>query len=647
MKKIFKLLGICLSVVLMGAASVACAPEDLKESADLGLTVKVFFPTKVVAGQPMTINGSGFTAATEIVFPGNVSVTSFERVSNDMIRVIAPAGISADGGKIIVKTNDAEAESIEELTIGKTVVTGYSKEPGEKITGGEQLTIYGVDLEFITAVELLDSEGEPLFINHENFYRKGSSSVVIYIPKLDIYEGSIIGKIHTYDGQVIDMAEFEFEPGAAGGHWETNRIYIWQNDGTVGPASWASGSPFRYALEGHDGNNECCGEIPADLWERMKTETFHATFTGSGAQIRIVTGWWSDQYKGGADADGDYRTGSECVTDNGDNTYTIEINLAGSDLAAAMDEKHFLFAGDGFTIEDMYFEEEVWVDEGGIIEVEVPIWENDGTVGPASWASGSPFRYALEGHDGSNECCGEIPADLWERMKTETFYMNFSGDGAQIRIVTGWWSDQYKGGADADGDYRTSSECVTANEDGTYTIEINLAGSDLAAAMDEKHFLFAGNDFTVNKMYFIEQVVSDGKPQPKPLWDNDGTVGPASWASGSPFRFALEGHDGSNECCGEISPEGWEIMKTKTFYATFSGDGAQIRIVTGWWSDQYKVGADEDGDYRTSSECVTDNGDGTYTIEINLAGSDLAAAMDEKHFLFAGNDFTILSMFYY
>ena len=96
MKNIFKFFGTILTVVLAAFCMTGCLAEDDLGTADLGLHVKVFFPTKVVAGQPMTINGSGFAKATEIVFPGEVVVTDFQIVSNDMIRVNAPKGIAAE-----------------------------------------------------------------------------------------------------------------------------------------------------------------------------------------------------------------------------------------------------------------------------------------------------------------------------------------------------------------------------------------------------------------------------------------------------------------------------------------------------------------------------------------------------------------------
>ena len=168
MKKIFANIGILLSVALLGALS-ACTPKEIIDADDAALGIKTFFPTKVVTNQPMTINGTGFSNVREVVFPGGVSVTDIEHVGYGMIRVTAPAGIAADGGKLIVRTSDEEAESRQALTLGHTVVSGfsgYSEDPDEDIpvmNGGDPLYVYGTDLEFICRAELLDPDGNPRF----------------------------------------------------------------------------------------------------------------------------------------------------------------------------------------------------------------------------------------------------------------------------------------------------------------------------------------------------------------------------------------------------------------------------------------------------------------------------------------------------
>ena len=233
MKKIFKYVALSLSVALTGGLLTACHVEEAMDSADLGLGIKVFFPTKVVAGQPMTINGSGFSDVTEIEFPAGVRVTNFEIVSGEMIRVTAPSGISSEGGTLIVRNGAGEvAESRVALTLGKTVVTGFSKQEGEEIGGGELLTVYGNDLEFIDSVELLDVDGNPLTVEDESFYRKGTSTVVITIPKNGLYEEAFVGYLHTFDGKVFPLPELTYTAAAEGGHWETQEIVVWEGSKT-------------------------------------------------------------------------------------------------------------------------------------------------------------------------------------------------------------------------------------------------------------------------------------------------------------------------------------------------------------------------------------------------------------------------------
>ena len=161
----FKYFGVILSVALMGAFTAACGLlEQEEQETEVVLGIKTFSPMKVVPGMEMTINGSCFDQVTEIVFPEEVVVTSFKKVTNEMIRVTVPNGVSVEGGKLVVRGEGVIAESNSTLTIGNTQVTGFSKQAGEEISGGEQLTVYGNDLEFINKVELLDADGKRSYL---------------------------------------------------------------------------------------------------------------------------------------------------------------------------------------------------------------------------------------------------------------------------------------------------------------------------------------------------------------------------------------------------------------------------------------------------------------------------------------------------
>ena len=627
MKKLLNHIGVLLAFALMGTVT-ACYLEPLEPDVNTGLNIKVFFPTKVVPGTQMTINGSGFSSVREIVFPDNVTVTDFELVSNDMIRVTAPAGFSAQGGNLILRSSDEEAQSRLPLTLGRTEISGYSRQEGESIQGGEQLTIYGKDLEFISGVELLDKEGNPEFIDDACFYRKGTSTVVIYIPK-KVYDGTFVGKVYTFDGRVFDMPELKYEPASEGGHWETVKTTIWKNDGSHGEVAWDG--TYRFSNESNKTGEEIYA-IPDDVWAQMKSGTFYMLAQGSDwVQMRITTGWWSTTWTGE-----DIMTGNERIIDNGDGTYYIAIDFEGDPILDVLDAQHLLLTGSGFTPLELYFEEDVWIEGGGHAEiVKTSIWKNDGSHGEVAWDG--TYRFSSESNKTGEEIYA-IPDDIWEKMMTGTFYMLAQGsDWIQMRITTGWWSTTWTGA-----DIMTGDERIVDNGDGTYYIAINFEGDPILDVIDVQHLLFTGGGFTPLELYFEEEIWVDGggsTPKEVVFWQNDGSHGAVSWDSN--YRFSNEANKTGEEIYA-IPDDLWEFLKTNTFYLLVEGENPQVRVTTGWWSTTWTG-----EDIMPGSEWITDNGDGTWTVEINMSDSTILDVIDIQHLLFTGDRFTPLKLFYY
>ena len=491
MKKIFKYLGVLLSVALMGAFT-ACTVKENEESADLGLGIKVFFPTKVVAGQPMTINGSGFTDVREIVFPDGVAVSNFELVSGEMIRVTAPSGIAAEGGKLIVRTADEQAESRVPLTLGRTVISGYSKQDGEEIQGGDQLTIYGEDLEFIYSVELLDPDGEPLVVTDDGFYRKGTNTVIITIPK-KVFEGTYVGKLTTIDGRVFNLPELSYKPASEGGHWEIVKTSLWTNDDPAGhgPANW--NGTYRFSSADASTGEEIYA-FPMDVWSALKTNTFYVLLEGASPQVRVTTGWWSVNL-----TPDDFMPGNELLADNGDGTWTLTVNLADSKLVESIDVEHLLFTGSGFTPLSIFFSEEVWIEGDDPQPKEVDIWANDDPAGHGAANWNGTYRFSSADASTGEEIYA-VPMDIWSKMKTDTFYVLVEGASPQIRVTTGWWSVNL-----TTDDFMPGNELLADNGDGTWTLTVSLVDSALVNSIDVEHLLFTGSGFTPLKLYFLEK----------------------------------------------------------------------------------------------------------------------------------------------
>ena len=632
MKHIIKYLGALLAVVLIGTTFTACSDDDA-ESANVGLGIKTFFPTKVVTNQPMTINGSGFNNVTEIVFPGGTKVTDFEIVGNDMIRVNAPSGIPADGGKIIVRTANDEAESRLPLTVGHTIVSGFSKQPGESATGGELITVYGTDLEFINSVELLDADSVPQFIDHMDFYRKGTSSLIFRVPQKNIYEGTFVGYLHTYDGQKIPLPELAYEPGASGGHWEKVKTSIWKNDGSKGVVDWGNVN-YRFGLDGHDGNNECTATFPQEIWDKIKSGTFYVLLSGEKPQIRVTTGWWSVNL-----TTDDIQPGNELLTDNGDGTWTLAVDLTSNpELLDLLDAQHLLLTGQTYTPLEIYFEEDKWVGGGQMEIVKTSFWKNDGSKGVVDWGNVN-YRFGLDGHDGNKECTATFPQEIWDKIKSSKFYVLLSGEKPQIRVTTGWWSVNLT----AD-DIQPGNELLTDNGDGTWTLAVDLTGNtELLDLLDAQHLLFTGQNYTPLEIYIEEEVWVDSGEGTKEeiFWQNDGSKGVVDWGNIN-YRFGLDGHDGNKECTATFPQEIWDKIKSSKFYLVLTGEKPQIRVTTGWWS--VNLTAD---DIQPGNELLTDNGDGTWTLAVDLTGNaELLDLLDAQHLLFTGQNYTPTKLYF-
>lgn len=347
MKTIFNRFGLFLSVVLVGTLA-SCVRDNGSETADLGLGIKVFFPTKVVAGQPMTINGSGFGDVTEIVFPGNVSVSGFELVSDEMIRLHAPAGIAAEGGPIAVRTAADEAVSDVPLTVGHPVVTGYSKQAGEEVELGELFYIYGQDLEFLSSMELLDAEGNPYVIPETLFYRKGTSTVIVKIP-MNTLEGTFPGKVKSIDGKSFDIPELTYVAPVGGGHWETREITLYEGETVFD--SWSAtlaidASYFADAIEG--------GIVRVSYKDRGDDYL----------PIYKHMGDWSD-----------WTSFQDAISH--ENGY-FEAPIA-ADALDELKSDGLRFQGLGFTITKVVLIQDVWVDEegGGAEQKEETLWDTE------------------------------------------------------------------------------------------------------------------------------------------------------------------------------------------------------------------------------------------------------------------------------
>ena len=132
------------------------------------------------------------------------------------------------------------------------------------------------------------------------------------------------------------------------------------------------------------------------------------------------------------------------------------------------------------------------------------VWNNNGS-GEVNW--NGTYRFGKKGLDYNNECITTFKENVWNKIKNGTFYLVVEGTSPQIRVTNGWWDQGIEWQSQ---DITPDNSLLTKNEDedgvwdGTWTLTVNLTGSNLVNTIDQKHLLFTGKGYTPVKLYYIE-----------------------------------------------------------------------------------------------------------------------------------------------
>ena len=253
------------------------------------------------------------------------------------------------------------------------------------------------------------------------------------------------------------------------------------------------------------------------------------------------------------------------------------------------------------------------------------------SLGEINWSG--DYRFAPESNPTGEECY-IVPQDVWDKLKSTKFYVLLKGENPQIRVTTGWWSVNLT----AD-DIQPGNDLLVDNGDGTWILTVDLTvNPDLLANLDAQHLLFTGGGYTVEEIYFIDIIHGNGDKETV-FWKNDGSLGEINWSGD--YRFAPESNPTGEECY--IVPQDvWDKLKSTKFYVLLKGENPQIRVTTGWWS--VNLTAD---DIQPGNELLADNGDGTWTLTVDLTvNPDLLGNLDAQHLLFTGGGYTPLKLYF-
>lgn len=194
MKKI-QLIFILLTLVVFFSA----CKDDTNETISLDATsIKMVHPSHVVTGQSIIITGNGFDKVSEVILPGNIVVTNFERVGFNQISVVAPQGMT--DGYIVLKSRDKEIQAPNEI---HSVIPKVTRVYPDTASVGEIVTIKGENLLEIKRVIISDN----IDIDALYFKRKSDVEIQVIVPE-NLEDGDNLIKLVTLSGSEIDAKKF-------------------------------------------------------------------------------------------------------------------------------------------------------------------------------------------------------------------------------------------------------------------------------------------------------------------------------------------------------------------------------------------------------------------------------------------------------
>ena len=348
---------------------VMTAASGLTTSATITLplaTVTSTDPTKdVKAGQTITIKGTNLDRITHLTLPGVDAIWTDFTKTTTKITFKVPEGMG-DGKVVLTQHENRSVESakIEMYSDAPETTLWSGTFVCSKWNGMQELAWGGFDWTTIkpnTQIIIYYKKNNPgvwgcISLRHGTDW----GNLPAPIPgqyDLDEDEGklvvtltqAVLNDIIANNGLVVTGDNYTMTKIAI----PSEEVVFWKSGGE-GPISWSS--TYRFALEGHDSNNECLAEFPQDVWDKIKYGTFYLVFKTNADwfQVRITNGWWDCQWQGNEN-DFTPNNMADEIIDNGDGTRTIKINFGSDPIVGTLDQKHLLLTGDGYTPLKLYY----------------------------------------------------------------------------------------------------------------------------------------------------------------------------------------------------------------------------------------------------------------------------------------------------
>lgn len=381
-----------------GLCFTACQDDTIGAAQNLSITS--FYPTIVMEGTEVEVNGTALSRVTEVVFPGGVVSTDINVVDDRILTVVAPAGVSQTDEPLVVRAEDEEAQSRQTIREANPTFNLYTYSDNAGAVTGTDLTIGGQDLLLVDALTL-DNGEESLTIPALEMSRKTNDAIKIRIPD-DAPLGEGIHVTLTFkNGTTMALPDLEIIEGTGGGTWVETEKVLYEGDPVV-TGSWAA-----YA------------QIPAaSLTDLKEGDIIRVYFTdaSTGAQgsLKSTSDWQ------GLTPELEY---FDLTADEIAAGYYIRTVTA--DMVAALEGADLIVAGQNYTITKVSLFTSVWV-EGGDTDLRDPVtdatimlnsFEDTGDHNSSwdnSWTTGVVLEFPTEANGNVYLRLAETPGgDIW------------------------------------------------------------------------------------------------------------------------------------------------------------------------------------------------------------------------------------------
>lgn len=219
---------ICSLLALCGCLYLTSCQED-ELGASQNLSVSSFYPTIVMEGTQVEVNGTAMSRVTEVVFPGGIVSTDFTVVDDRILNVIAPAGVSETEAPLIVRAEGDEAQSRQTIRQAVPTFSTYTYTDNAGAVTGTDMTIEGKDLLLVESVTFTGSD-DVLVIPAMEMTRKTNDAIKITLPDNTPIGDNIQVTLTFKNGTTLGLPSLEVIAGTGGGTWVEQEVVLFEGE---------------------------------------------------------------------------------------------------------------------------------------------------------------------------------------------------------------------------------------------------------------------------------------------------------------------------------------------------------------------------------------------------------------------------------